>query len=70
MSGSDSEESVDQLEKLRYANVRPGMFVSGWEDPNDEVFDENNPRGKEIVFFVCLLVRFVLFEFHLSYNLK
>lgn len=42
---SDSDESVDQLEKLRFANVRPGMFVSGWEDPNDEVFEEKNPRG-------------------------
>lgn len=42
---SDSDESDDQLEKLRYANVRPGMFVSGWEDPNDEVFEEKNPRG-------------------------
>lgn len=43
---SDSDESIDQLEKLRFANVRPGMFVSGWEDPNDEVFEEKNPRGK------------------------
>lgn len=49
MSGSDSDESVDQLEKLRHANVRPGMFVSGWEDPNDEVFEEKNPRGKNII---------------------
>lgn len=42
---SDSDESVDQLEKLRHANVQPGMFVSGWEDPNDEIFEEKNPRG-------------------------
>lgn len=44
--GSDSDESMDQLEKLRFADVKPGMFVSGWEDPNDEVFEEKNPRGE------------------------
>lgn len=43
---SDSDESIDQLEKLRFADVKPGMFVSGWEDPNDEVFEDKNPRGK------------------------
>lgn len=42
---SDSDETMDQLEKFRLANVRPGMFVSGWEDPNDEIFEEKNPRG-------------------------
>ncbi|XP_055301191.1 ankyrin repeat domain-containing protein 49 [Sitodiplosis mosellana] len=41
---SDSDESIDQLEQFRNANVKPGMFVSGWEDPNDEVFEEKNPR--------------------------
>lgn len=45
MSGSDSDESVDQLEQFRNANVKPGMFVSGWEDPNDEVYPEENPEG-------------------------
>lgn len=46
---SDSDESIDQLEQFRCANVKPGMFVSGWEDPNDEIFEEKNPRGKQIV---------------------
>lgn len=46
---SDSDESIDQLEKFRCANVKPGMFVSGWEDPNDEIFEEKNPRGKQIM---------------------
>lgn len=45
---SDSDESVDQLEKFRCANVQPGMFVSGWEDPNDEIFEEKNPRGLKL----------------------
>lgn len=47
---SDSDESIDQLEQFRNANVKPGMFVSGWEDPNDEVFEEKNPRGEEYGF--------------------
>lgn len=46
MSDSDSDASIDQLEEFRKANVRPGMFVSGWEDPNDEVYETRNPRGK------------------------
>lgn len=45
MSDAESEESIDQLEAFSRANVKPGMFVSGWEDPNDEVYDTPNPRG-------------------------
>lgn len=47
MSDSDSEKSIDQLEAFQNANVKPGMFVSGWEDPNDEIFPEKNPRGEQ-----------------------
>lgn len=43
---SDSDDSIDQIEQFRNANVKPGMFVSGWEDPNDEVFEDKNPHGK------------------------
>lgn len=46
MSDTESNDSVDQLEEFRKANVRPGMFVSGWEDPNDEIFETSNPCGK------------------------
>lgn len=46
MSGTDSEEEVDQLEAFRNASVKPGMFVSGWEDPNDEVAETSDPRGE------------------------
>lgn len=60
MSGSDSDESVDQLEKFRNANVRPGMFVSGWEDPNDEVFEEKNPRGKNIIRSIVSHEKYIL----------
>lgn len=46
MSGSESEEEIDQLEAFRNANIKPGMFVSGWDDPQDEVFEEKNPHGR------------------------
>lgn len=46
MSDTESDDSIDQLEEFRRANVRPGMFVSGWEDPNDEIYETSNPRGK------------------------
>lgn len=46
MSDSDSDASIDQLAEFQKANVRPGMFVSGWEDPNDEVYETKNPRGE------------------------
>lgn len=42
---SDSDESIDQMEQIRNANIKPGMFVSGWEDPNDEVYPETDPHG-------------------------
>lgn len=51
LEDSDSDESIDQLEQFRNANVKPGMFVSGWEDPNDETFEEKNPRGELIEIF-------------------
>lgn len=47
MSGSDSEPEVDQLEAFRNANIKPGMFVSGWDDSQDEVIEEKNPHGKQ-----------------------
>lgn len=43
---SDDEDEIDQLEQFQNANVKPGMFVSGWEDPNEEVFEEENPHGE------------------------
>lgn len=59
MSESDSDESVDQLEKFRNANIRPGMFVSGWEDPNDEVFPDKNPRGWFKQYFIQVSLIFL-----------
>ncbi|KAJ6633300.1 Ankyrin repeat domain-containing protein 49 [Pseudolycoriella hygida] len=43
---SDSEnDSIDQLEEFRKANIKPGMFVSGWEDPNDEIYEDEDPHS-------------------------
>lgn len=42
-SGSDADD--DQWERIQKADVKPGMFVSGWEDPNDEVNEDTDPHG-------------------------
>lgn len=42
---SDSDGDDDQWERIQKADVRPGMFVSGWEDPNDEVDEDTDPQG-------------------------
>lgn len=44
MEDDSNNDSFDQLEQFRKANVKPGMFVSGWEDPNDEIYEEQNPH--------------------------
>lgn len=45
-SDYDSDDSLNQLEKIRNADVKPGMFVSGWEDPDDLITEDKNPHGK------------------------
>lgn len=45
MSMSDSDSEEDQLQYLRDGSVKPGMFVSGWEDPNDTIDEDKNPTG-------------------------
>lgn len=62
MNDSDSEEEIDQLEQIRNANVKPGMFVSGWEDPNDEVYEVQNPHGKLFSFLTIFLSLFSIIE--------
>lgn len=45
-NSSDSDGGDDdQWERIQKADVRPGMFVSGWEDPNDEVDEDTDPQG-------------------------
>lgn len=43
---SSDENELDKLQsKMELAKVKRGMFVSGWEDPADDSFDEvTNPR--------------------------
>lgn len=45
---SSDENELDKIQsKMELAKVKRGMFVSGWEDPADDSFDEvENPRGK------------------------
>lgn len=52
MDDIESAEEDDQWERIQKADVKPGMFVSGWEDPNDEVEEDTDPHGKLIVIFV------------------
>lgn len=44
MDSDSDNDSIDQLEAFRRANVKPGMFVSGWEDPNDEIIEDKDPH--------------------------
>lgn len=52
MSDIDStEEDDDQWERIQKADVKPGMFVSGWEDPNDEVEEDKDPHSMSLYAF-------------------
>lgn len=47
MSDSETDDlNDDQWEQIRNANVKPGMFVSGWDDPDELIVEDNNPDGK------------------------
>lgn len=51
-SDYDSDDSLSQLEKIRNADVKPGMFVSGWDDPDDLITEDKNPHGKKATVFL------------------
>lgn len=53
MSDIESTEEDDQWERIQKADVRPGMFVSGWEDPNDEVEEDKDPHGNRAC-YICV----------------
>lgn len=44
----ESDDEMSQYEKMCSANVKPGMFVSGWDDPADLVQEDKNPHGKYV----------------------
>ncbi|XP_055903642.1 ankyrin repeat domain-containing protein 49 [Eupeodes corollae] len=45
MTDYDSDEEKSQMEKLQYADVKPGMFVSGWDDENDLIEEDKDPQA-------------------------
>ncbi|TDG42590.1 hypothetical protein AWZ03_010999 [Drosophila navojoa] len=45
MGDYDSDDEKSQFEKLRYAKVPRGMFVSGWDDDTDGVEEDKNPQA-------------------------
>lgn len=46
---SSDENELDKLQnKMEKAKIKRGMFVSGWEDPDDSIEEVENPRGKNI----------------------
>lgn len=40
------EDAIAKFEHINVPNVKRGMFVSGWEDPDDSVEEDENPEGK------------------------
>jgi ankyrin repeat domain-containing protein 49 len=44
MSGTDSDPE-EALNKIDISKVKPGMFVSGWEDSNDPVEEDKTPEA-------------------------
>ncbi|ETN67348.1 ankyrin repeat domain-containing protein 49 [Anopheles darlingi] len=46
--GEEAEEEMDTLEALqeKMAKVPRGMFVSGWDDPDELIEEDKDPKGK------------------------
>ncbi|KAH8255578.1 hypothetical protein KR038_006528 [Drosophila bunnanda] len=67
MGDYDSDDEKSQVEKLRYAKVPRGMFVSGWDDDADELIEEDkNPQCKKLVSIVGVFFKILIF-WHLVY---
>uniref|UniRef100_A0A1B0DND8 Fetal globin-inducing factor n=1 Tax=Phlebotomus papatasi TaxID=29031 RepID=A0A1B0DND8_PHLPP len=41
---SDEEDALVDFEKLQVPNVQRGMFVSGWDDPDDLIEEDKTPH--------------------------
>lgn len=39
------EDAIAKFENIQIPNVKRGMFVSGWDDPDDSVEEDENPEG-------------------------
>ena len=46
---SDDSENEDTLQELqdKMPKVPKGMFVSGWDDPDDLIEEDPNPTGEK-----------------------
>lgn len=38
------EEAIAKYENINLPDVKRGMFVSGWDDPNDSVDEDAEPE--------------------------
>lgn len=43
------EEAIAKYENINLPDVKRGMFVSGWDDPNDSVDEDADPEGNLII---------------------
>lgn len=39
------DDAIAKFENIKIPNVKRGMFVSGWEDPDDSVDEDEDPEG-------------------------
>lgn len=39
------EEEIAKIENINLNNVKRGMFVSGWDDPDELIIEDKNPEG-------------------------
>lgn len=39
------DDAIAKFENIQIPNVKRGMFVSGWEDPDDSVDEDEDPEG-------------------------
>lgn len=42
------EDAIAKFEHINIPDVKRGMFVSGWDDPDDSVEEDENPEGKSL----------------------
>jgi len=49
-SDSENDDAIVDFDKMKIPDVKPGMFVSGWDDPDDCIEEDPNPHGKYVFF--------------------
>lgn len=43
----DVEDAISKFEKIKVPECKRGMFVSGWDDPDDLVEEDTNPEASD-----------------------